>query len=94
MKDKISAIIINLNSLRRRLEWINGQNYNDPDAVDLMGDVAEWVCEIDEAVEAIEKSLTPAVYGKVLVQVNREGEQEHTNWQGTHPFIPSQEGKL
>lgn len=84
MKDKISAIIINLNSLRRRLEWINGQDYNDPEAVDLMSDVAEWVYEIDEAIGAIEKSLTPAGQGRVLVQVNREGEQEHTNWQGTH----------
>lgn len=97
MHDKISAIVINLNSLIDRLERIKQQDYNDPEAVDLMGDVAEWVFEIGEAVEAIEKGigdLTPAGQGRVLVQVNREGEQEHTNWKGTHPFIPSQEGKL
>lgn len=59
MNDKISAIVVNLNSVVNRLEWIREQNYNDPDAVDLMGDVAEWVYEIDEAVEAIEKNITP-----------------------------------
>ena len=61
MNDKIAAIVVNLNSLVNRLEWIREQNYDDPEAVDLMGDVAEWVCEIDEAVEAIEKCLTPAL---------------------------------
>lgn len=58
MNDKISAIVVNLNSLINRLEWIKQQNYDDPDAIDLMVDVAEWVYEIDEAVAAIEKSLT------------------------------------
>ena len=84
MKDKISAIVVNLNSVVNRLEWIKQQDYDDPDAVDLMGDVAEWVYEISEAISAIEKSLTPAGRSRVLGQVNREGEQEHTNWQGTH----------
>lgn len=84
MHDKISAIVVNLNSLVNRFEWIRQQDYNDPEAVDLMGDVAEWVFEIGEAVEAIEKSLTPAGRGRVLVQVDSKGEQEHTNLQGTH----------
>ena len=61
MNDKITAVTANLNSILVRLDWIREQNYNDPDAVDLMGDVAEWVCEIGEAIEAIEKSLTPAL---------------------------------
>lgn len=85
MNDKITAVIVNLNSLVNRLEWIKQQNYNDPDAVDLMGDVAEWVCEIDEAVEAIEKSLTPA-------RSKGESVGQKPGLKTTHPFIPSQEG--
>ena len=86
MNDKIAAIVVNLNSVVNRLEWIRQQNYNDPDAVDLMGDVAEWVCEIDEAVEAIEKSLTPALskgesVGRVIEGWGRDevsGEESQT----------------
>lgn len=58
MYDKITAITVNLNLLVNRLEWIRQQNCNDPEAVDLMGDVAEWVYEIGEAIGAIEKSLS------------------------------------
>ena len=100
MNDKIAAIVVNLNSVVNRLEWIRQQNYNDPDAVDLMGDVAEWVCEIDAAVEAIEKSLAPAVRGRLPKSSPKErGVGTHVNNStgdggvGTHPLIPSQEGK-
>ena len=87
MNDKISAIVVNLNSLVNRLEWIRQQNYDDPEAVDLMGDVAEWVCEIDEAVEAIEKSLTPALSkGESVGQ--KAGTQNNT------PLYPLSRGEL
>ena len=86
MNDKITAITANLNSILGRLERIRERNYNDPDAVDLMGDVAEWVCEIDEAVEAIEKCLTPALskgesVGRVIEGWGRDevsGEESQT----------------
>ena len=135
MNDKIAAIVVNLNLLVNRLEWIRQQNYNDPDAVELMGDVAEWVCEIDAAVEAIEMSLTPALskgerVGMAIEGWGRDevsGEESRTpdcskgdrgagtlannptgdggvgtqfgdspsdKEEGTHPLIPSQEGKL
>ena len=135
MNDKITAVTANLNSILVRLDWIREQNYNDPDAVDLMGDVAEWVCEIDEAVEAIEKSLTPALFkgesvGRVIEGWGRDevsgeerctpdcsngdrgvgthpnnstgdggvgtqfGDSPSDKEEGTHPLIPSQEGKL
>ena len=73
MNDKITAVTANLNSILVRLDWIREQNYNDPDAVDLMGDVAEWVCEIGEAIEAIEKSLTPALSKGERVERSIEG---------------------
>ena len=80
MNDKIAAIVVNLNSVVNRLEWIREQNYDDPEAVDLIVDVAEWVCEIDAAVEAIEKSLAPALRGRFpKPSPNERGVGTHPN---------------
>ena len=100
MNDKIAAIVVNLNSVVNRLEWIREQNYDDPEAIDLIVDVAEWVCEIDAAVEAIEKSLAPALRGRHPNPTLKErgvgtqfGDSPSDKEEGTHPLIPSQEGK-